>query len=173
MRVEKSGNNNFAFVRDFLRSALTEKIVMLRAPNKPDSKDYACPRETQAVRPVRHIAPDGSVRVLMTNCLDMQLFPAACFSDLYHQRGGIEEAFKRLKHRLNLEHVSGLSQQAVVQDVAAKILCDNLQALRLQGRPRGCRSASISSYQSRLRPHRTQATTASLATGKESRQVAP
>jgi hypothetical protein len=40
-----------------------------------------------------------------------------------------EEAFKRLKHRLNLEHVSGLSQQAVVQDVAAKIMCDNLQTL--------------------------------------------
>ena len=37
--------------------------------------------------------------------------------------------FKRRKHRLNLEHVTGLSQQAVVQDVAAKILCDNLQAL--------------------------------------------
>lgn len=35
----------------------------------------------------------------------------------------------RLKHRLNLEHVSGLTQQAVVQDVAAKIVCDNLQAL--------------------------------------------
>jgi hypothetical protein len=42
---------------------------------------------------------------------------------------GIEEAFKRLKHRLNLEHVTGLSQQAVEQDVAAKIVCDNLQAL--------------------------------------------
>jgi len=28
-----------------------------------------------------------------------------------------------------LEHVSGLSQQAVVQGVAAKVLSDNLQAL--------------------------------------------
>ncbi|WP_229458521.1 hypothetical protein [Massilia glaciei] len=41
----------------------------------------------------------------------------------------MEEAFKRLKHRLKLEHVTGLSQQAVVQDVVAKIVCDNLQAL--------------------------------------------
>ncbi len=40
-----------------------------------------------------------------------------------------EEAFKRLKHRLNLEHVSGLSQLAAMQDFAAKIVCDNLQAL--------------------------------------------
>ncbi|MBG6073671.1 MULTISPECIES: IS4 family transposase [unclassified Polaromonas] len=129
MRVEKSGSGNFACVRDFLRSGLTEKNVMLRAPNKRDCEDYECPREPQTVRLVRHIAPNGAVRVLMTNLLDRQRFPAACFSDLYHQRWGIEEAFKRLKHRLNLEHVSGLSQQAVVQDVAAKILCDNLQAL--------------------------------------------
>ena len=30
------------------------------------------------------------------------------FADLYHQRWRIEEVFKRLKHRLNLEDVSGL-----------------------------------------------------------------
>lgn len=45
------------------------------------------------------------------------------------QRWRIEEAFKRLKHRLNLEHVSGLSQQAAMHDFAAKIVCDNLQSL--------------------------------------------
>ena len=73
--------------------------------------------------------PNGQVRVVMTNLFDVARFPACSFGDLYHQRWRIEEAFKRLKHRLNLEHVSGLSQQAVVQDVAAKVLCDNLQAL--------------------------------------------
>ena len=35
----------------------------------------------------------------------------------------------RAKHRLNSEHVTGLTQQAVVRDVAAKIVCDNLQVL--------------------------------------------
>jgi Transposase DDE domain len=65
---------------------------------------------------------------MMTNLLDAERFPAALFGDLYHQRWRIEEAFKRLKHRLNLEHVTGLSQQAVMHDLAAKVLCDNLQA---------------------------------------------
>ena len=46
-----------------------------------------------------------------------------------HKRRRIEEAFKRLRHRLNLEHVSGLSQQAALFDFAAKIVCDNLQSL--------------------------------------------
>jgi hypothetical protein len=65
----------------------------------------------------------------MTNLLDCHRFPATDFGDLYHQRWRIEEAFKRLRHRLNLKHVSGLSQVAAMQDFAAKIVCDNLQAL--------------------------------------------
>lgn len=129
MRVEKSGSSGFTCVRDFLRSGLLEQVVTLRAADRRDVRDFECPSEPQAVRLIRHIAPNGQVRVLMTNLIDVVRFPACSFSDLYHQRWRIEEGFKRLKHRLNLEHVSGLSQQAVAQDVAAKVLCDNLQAL--------------------------------------------
>jgi hypothetical protein len=78
---------------------------------------------------VHHVAPNGKVRALMANLFDIGRFPASAFGDLYHKRWRIAETFKRLKHRLNLEHVSGLSQQAVVQDVVAKIICDNLQTL--------------------------------------------
>jgi 23S rRNA G2445 N2-methylase RlmL len=39
------------------------------------------------------------------------------------------QEFKRIKHRLYLEHVTGLSQQVVLQDFTAKVLCDNLQSL--------------------------------------------
>lgn len=129
MRVEKAGEGGFACVRAFLRSSLDEQIVTLNAPERRDADDYECPREPQQVRLVRHVAPNGNVRVLMTNLFDTARFPVSAFGDLYHKRWRIEEAFKRLKHRLNLEHVSGLSQQAVVQDVAAKIMCDNLQTL--------------------------------------------
>ena len=127
MRVDNS--HGFACVRDFMRSSATERIVMLPAPNKQDAIDYECPRKPQRVRLVRNVSPTGEQRVLMTNLFDEKLYPADCFGELYHQRWGIEEAFKRLKHRLNLEHVTGLTQQAVAQDVAAKIVCDNLQAL--------------------------------------------
>ena len=127
MRVDNAGG--FACVREFIRSGATERIVMLRAPDKQDALDYECPRKPQRVRLIRNVSPGGQQRVLMTNLFDQTLYPADCFAELYHKRWGIEEAFKRLKHRLNLEHVSGLTQQAVVQDVAAKIVCDNLQAL--------------------------------------------
>ena len=129
MRVDQSDRGGFACVREFLRSGKVEQVVSLPAPDRRDAEDYDCPGEAQTVRLVRHLAPNGRVRVLMTNLMDCGRYPASSFGDLYHQRWRIEEAFKRLKHRLNLEHVSGLSQQAVQQDVAAKILCDNLQAL--------------------------------------------
>jgi hypothetical protein len=129
MRVEKAGNAGFACVRDFLRSGEDDRIVTLAAPDRRDATDYECPATAQTVRLIRHVSSTGKVRVLMTNLLEQQDFPRAQFGDLYHQRWRIEEAFKRLKHRLNLEHVSGLSQQAAMHDFAAKIVCDNLQSL--------------------------------------------
>lgn len=128
MRVDNT-DGGYTCVREFIQSNAVERVVTLRAPSKQDALDYECPRKPQRVRLVRHVLPNGEQRVLMTNLFDDQLFPADCFGELYHKRWSIEEAFKRLKHRLNLEHVTGLSQQAVVQDVAAKIVCDNLQAL--------------------------------------------
>ena len=72
------------------------------------------------VRLVRHVSRSGRVRVLAT---------AAELGDLYHGRWRIEEAFKRLKNRLGLESVSGLSQHALLVDVATKVLADNLACL--------------------------------------------
>ena len=100
-----------------------------RRPTAVTSLTTSVRPHPRRVRLVRHVAPNGRVRVLMTNLLDTQRFPAPAFGELYHQRWRIEVAFERLKHRLNLEHDSGLSHQAVLQDFAAKILCDNLEAV--------------------------------------------
>ncbi|MGS0756930.1 transposase [Roseateles sp. GG27B] len=108
------------------RVARTERHAA--SPERCDANDYDCPKEPQTVRLIRHVAPNGAVRILMTNLMDSARFPASAFGALYYQRWRIEESF-RIKRRLGLEHVTGLSQHAVEQDVAAKILCDNLQAM--------------------------------------------
>lgn len=154
LRVEKAGNGGFACVREFLRSGLTEQVVQLRAPDHVDAVDYECDRQPTTVRLVRHVASTGKIRVLMTNLFDAARFPAAIIGDLYHQRWRIEEAFKRLKHRLALEHVSGLSQLAVAQDLAAKILCDNIHSLLSQA------AHDAAQLPSELRINRTFAVTA-------------
>lgn len=83
------------------------------------------------------------------------------FPDLYHQRWRIEEAFKRLKHRVKLESVYGLTQHALLIDVAAKVLADNLASLVCQaaneqadlpGRRRVCKRAYAAPLLQRLLP---------------------
>ena len=115
-------------LRQFMRSDQDEADIVLKAPKPQDASDWNCSALAPTVRVVRSIAPNGQVRVLMTN-ISAQEAPASAFGMLYHRRWRIEEAFKRLKWRLKLEAVSGLSQHALLVDVAAKVLADNLCAL--------------------------------------------
>ncbi len=126
MRVDNTG---YQCVKAFLRSGDQQQIVTLQAPNRRDCADFECARVTTQVRLVRVITPNGNQYVVMTSLLDPEAFPVIAFLDLYHSRWRIEEAFKRLKHRLNLEHLSGVTWLAAQQDFGAKVLCDNLNAL--------------------------------------------
>jgi hypothetical protein len=146
--------------KTFLRSDAAEATVTLKAPSAQEVRDWGCPAEAPTVRLVRQAAPNGQVRLLVTN-VATEAAPAESFSDLYHQRWRIEEAFKRLKHRLHLEAVSGLSQQALIIDVAAKVLADNIAALMcaaaaecvdLPTRSRKCNRSYAASFMQRILP---------------------
>ena len=126
MRVDATG---WKVVRDFLRSGKTEAWVTLDRPKARDAEDYELERSPTTMRLIRDVVPGGRVRVLMTSLLDATRYPAAAFGALYHQRWRVEEAFKRIKHRLALEAVSGLSHLALQQDFAAKVVADNLHTL--------------------------------------------
>jgi hypothetical protein len=126
IRVDDTG---FAAVRQFRRSGLRQAIVTLPPPSAQDAADYGCPRQPSTVRLILVVTPNGQRHVVMTSLLDETAYPAAEFADLYHARWRIEEAFKRIKHRLALEQLSGISWLAAQQDFGAKLLCDNLNAL--------------------------------------------
>ena len=153
-------NSGWNAGKAFLRSGAPQATVKVNAPTADEVHDWACPPDAPALRLVRQTAPNGQVRLLATN-LDAQAFPAALFADLYHQRWRIEEAFKRIKHRLKLEAVSGLSQQALIIDVAAKILADNITSLmcaagaeqaNLHARSRKCNRSYAATYMQRVLP---------------------
>lgn len=122
---------NFAAITAFRHSGLAEKIVTLPPPSRQDALDYELARTPSTVRLVRQVF-GTKVRVLVTSLLDQDAFPATAFGALYHARWRIEEAFKRIKHRLALEQLSGMSWLAAQQDFGAKILCDNINALAVQ-----------------------------------------
>jgi hypothetical protein len=159
MRCEKS-SGGWVAVREFARSGQDEAIVTLNKPNKQDCADYECSGAPAQLRLVRCVTPDGLIRVMATN-LPQSQFPASAFSELYHERWRIEEAFKRLKHQCKLESVSGLTQHAVMVDVHAKVLADNLTSLvcmgagdqaNLEQKQRTCNRAYAASCMQRFLP---------------------
>ena len=127
MRCDKEVTG-WAAVKKFSRSGADQAMVTLSAPSAQDVQDWGCSPDAPEVRLVRNVSSNARVRVMATN-LDPADFPWECFGELYHKRWRIEEAFKRLKHHMKLEAVSGLSQQALIIDVAAKVLADNLASL--------------------------------------------
>jgi len=125
--VRCDNDSGWGATKAFLHSGADEASLTLKAPNAQDVRDCGRLVEMPRVRLVRQTSPNGKVRVLATN-LDSQTYLCHVFAALYHQRWRIEEAFKRLKLRTKLEAVSGLSQQALIVDVAAKVLADNINS---------------------------------------------
>ena len=119
-------------VRSFAHSGQVDATVTLSKPTAQNVADYLCSGVAPQVRLVRCTTPNGQIRVLATNLPESD-FAADVFAELYHKRWRIEEAFKRLKHLVKLESVSGLTQHAVSVDVHAKVLADNLASLVCMG----------------------------------------
>ena len=115
--------------RSFLRSDQSECWTWLSPSDAQQASTWELdgPAHMRA-RLVRHVSSNGRTRVLLTSLAE-DVASVAELADLYHGRWRIEEAFKRLKHRLGLESVSGLRQHALLVDGAIKVLADNLAAL--------------------------------------------
>ncbi len=64
--------------------------------------------------------------ILITSLLDRQQYPVDEFGSLYHLRWGVEEGYKQLKLRSELESWSGRTVESIYQDVHAKVLTLNL-----------------------------------------------
>lgn len=71
----------------------------------------------------------GEKEVLITNLIDDHLYPHEVFSDLYQLRWQVEESYKTMKSRLEIENFSGKSCLAIAQDFYAKIFSCNLTSI--------------------------------------------
>lgn len=71
----------------------------------------------------------GELEVLATNLLDEQAYPTQEFGELYHQRWGVETYYGLIKGRLDLENFTGLSAEAVRQDLHSTIFLSNLESI--------------------------------------------
>jgi hypothetical protein len=105
-------------------------IVELRPPNGTIGEVRAAGLpERITVRFVTVRLSTGELEVLATNLLDAAAYETAAFGELYDHRWGIETYYGLLKGRLDLEHFTGRSPEAVRQDVYATIFLSNLESV--------------------------------------------
>lgn len=74
----------------------------------------------------------GELEVLATNLLDEPRYPTEEFGELYHYRWGIETYYGLVKGRLDLENFTGLSAEAVRQDLYSTVFLSNLESILVQ-----------------------------------------
>jgi len=114
---------------------------------QPDPKKRAEMRraglpESITVRLVTVRLETGELEVLATNLLDETLYPTAEFAPLYGQRWGIETYYGLIKSRLDLENFSGLSVEAIRQDLHSTIFLSNLESILIAPAQAQLRQAS-------------------------------
>lgn len=117
-------HRRWAGVVRFVSSGKEDEVVDLGTPEQPLS-----------VRLLRHVLPNGTLLILATNILD-QALQASQFAELYRKRWRIEEVFKLLKARLQIENWSGYLPHTVQQDFYAALIRANCAAIiALEARP--------------------------------------
>ena len=117
-------------VRKFFRSGLPETIVELpvNATSVAQCRQMGLDTAPLKLRLVR-IENDGKVAVLITSLIDPEQYPIEIFNDLYHHRWPVEEDYKVMKCRMELENFSGKSALSVYQDFHAKVFAKNLVSI--------------------------------------------
>jgi hypothetical protein len=81
------------------------------------------------IRLVKATLDSGEHEILITSLKDESKYPNEIFKDLYFERLKVETYYDELKNKLKIEHFSGYSKQAILQDFEATIFVSNLQTL--------------------------------------------
>ena len=117
-------------VRKFFYSGLDEKIVSIpiHTTSVAPCKEMGLCMKPIIVRLVR-IQNGDKVQVLITSLIDTKRYPIDIFHNLYHSRWPVEEDYKLIKCRMDLENFTGESALSVYQDFHAKIFAKNLVAI--------------------------------------------
>jgi len=115
----------------FVLSGKAEQYVLLRPGYEAKKKCLARGLSTDPIRVrlVRVELSTGEIEVLATSLLDSTRFPASLFQALYHARWPVEEDYKVMKSRLEVENWSGQSVLAVYQEFHASVFTKNLTAI--------------------------------------------
>lgn len=123
--------NRWKLAKHFLQSGKKEQIVTI-TPSKEAvlrCKERKIPIQPLSLRLVRVPIESGEDHVLITNLTNREIFKCSDIRGLYRRRWPVEESFKHLKLRAELENLSGKTQQTVRQDFHRIIFRANLSMI--------------------------------------------
>ncbi len=123
-------SRHLKIIRKFYNSGKKEKIILL-PPSAASIKQ--CQQMGLSIKPlklrlVRVELDTGETEILITSLLDYKAYPHEIFKELYQRRWPIEEDYKIMKCRVEVENFSGKSVESVYQDFHAKVFIMNLTA---------------------------------------------
>jgi hypothetical protein len=130
--ISRASRGSFAAVQQlFARNeAGLSQIVSLSAPRemRAQCRERGWPMELR-VRLVTVRLSSGELEVLVTSLLDEERYPTEEFATIYWKRWKQETYYGRLKGRLDLEHCTGKTVEAVEQDFQATVLLSNVESV--------------------------------------------
>lgn len=118
-------------VKKFYNSGKAEDIVFINPTptSKKKCQELGFDADPVVTRLIRVKLDSGETEILATSLINQKSFPKALFKDLYHKRWPVEEDYKTLKFRLQVENFSGKTVHSVYQDFHAKVFSKNLTAV--------------------------------------------
>jgi hypothetical protein len=124
-------SSKWEIVRKFIKSGKREQLVTIKVP----ATSLAACQERQLdtlpmqLRLIRVELDSGESEVLITSLTDMEKYPHSLFAELYHDRWPVEEDYKVMKCRIEMENFSGQSALSVYQDFHARVFSKNITAM--------------------------------------------
>ncbi len=118
-------------IRRFMKSGKPEKLITLKIPH---TSIAACQQHDLSTMPmqlrlVRVELESGESEVLITSLTDMKQYPYHVFASLYHERWPVEEDYKTMKCRIEIENFTGKSVLSIYQDFHARVFSKNITAM--------------------------------------------
>jgi hypothetical protein len=110
------------------KEGVSVTVTLPAKTRRAEAKAAGLPLELK-VRFVTVRLSTGELEVLVTSLLDEQTYPTDEFREVYHLRWGVETFYGLIKGRLDLENFSGLTPEAVLQDIHAAVFLANLESV--------------------------------------------
>jgi len=136
--LSKGGNfcarvttTHWKVIKKFFNSGKKEQFVYLSpsAASVAMCRKLGLPLAPIKVRLVRIDLGNGEAEILITSLMDQEKYPYEVFEELYHHRWPVEEEYKSLKCRVQIDNFTGKSVESVYQDFHARIFTANLTAI--------------------------------------------